>query len=145
MFRVLVACYGKWDTCSEVPYILKKGGCTVDVFCTPDSWLLANSYYDNWVDSGVGDVLYKERLVDLVAKTKYDWVILGDDLLINFLNQQIEEKELFLKLLPLTKIENRLMLSSKQGLSDFCEANQIDTPGFLMYNGKDDLEKIKAK
>jgi hypothetical protein len=97
MFRVLVACYGKWDTCSELPYILKKGGCTVDIFCAPDSWLLANSYYDNWIDAGIGDLIYKERLVDLVANVKYDWVLLGDDLLINFMNKQIVEKELFLK------------------------------------------------
>ncbi len=145
MFRVLVACYGKWDTCSELPYILKKGGCTVDIFCAPDSWLLANSYYDNWIDAGIGDLIYKERLVDLVANVKYDWVVLGDDLLINFMNKQIVEKELFLKLLPLIKIENRQMLSSKIGLSNFCIANQIDTPGFLIYNSKDDLEKIQLQ
>ncbi len=47
--------------------------------------------------------------------------------------------------MPLTKIENRRILSSKQGLSDFCIANNIETPGYFMYNKISDLDKIREK
>ncbi len=89
MFKVLVACYGKWDATAEVPYILKKGGCVVDVFCAKDSWLLANSFYDNWIDSGDNKTLYKDKFIAILEKENYQWVILGDDILINYMNQEI--------------------------------------------------------
>jgi hypothetical protein len=145
MFNVLVACYAKWDATAEVPFILKRAGCNVDIFCSKTSWLLANSYYDNWFDAGENNLLYKEHLLDLVKRKNYDWIILGDDVLINYMNQEIQNEALFVKILPLTKIENRKILSSKLGLSDFCIEKGIDTPGYVMYNDLNDLNLIKEK
>ena len=34
MFSVLLACYANWDSCAEVPYLLKMAGCNVDVYCS---------------------------------------------------------------------------------------------------------------
>jgi hypothetical protein len=144
MFNVLIACYGKWDATAEVPFILKKAGCSVDVFCTKESWLISNKYYDNWIDAGDGNQFNKEKFLSVIEKNNYQWIILGDDILINYMNQEIQDEALFVKILPLTKIENRKMLSSKQGLSDFCIANKIDTPGYVMYNELSDLERIKS-
>jgi hypothetical protein len=143
MFNVLIACYAKWDATAEVPFILKKAGCHVDVFCSNDSWLISNKYYDNWIDVGLDSSLYIPKFLSLISENNYDWIILGDDVLINLMNREILDETLFLKILPLSKIENRKILSSKQGLSDFCIENNIDTPGYVMYNSETDLEAIK--
>ena len=82
MFKVLVACYGNWDTTSEIPYLLKKSGCNVDVYCSKKSWLLSNKYYENWIESNSDEETYLNQLIELVKKNNYEWVILGDDLLI---------------------------------------------------------------
>jgi len=145
MFKVLIACYANWDAAVEVPFILKKAGCEVDVFCSKKSWLLANSYYDNWINSGDDISLYKEKFLSLIESTNYQWIILADDVLINYMNLEIEDEELFLKILPLINIKNRQILSSKQGLSDFCINNNIDTPAYVMYNQPEDLHKIREK
>ena len=143
MFKVLVACYGNWDTTSEIPYLLKKSGCNVDVYCSKKSWLLSNKYYENWIESNSDEETYLNQLIELVKKNNYEWVILGDDLLIKKSNDFIKDEEVFKKIMPINKIENRRMLSSKEGLSDFCKSNNIETPGYTIYNDKNDLQKIK--
>lgn len=143
MFKILIACYGNWDTTAEIPFIFKKAGCSIDVYCSNKSWLLSNSYFENWIESDSDENIYSNVLISLASKNSYDWIILADDLVINLMNNKINNEELFLKLLPLTKIQNRYMLSSKKGLSDFCISHGIDTPGFCMYNNSNDLDTIK--
>jgi hypothetical protein len=146
MFKVLLVCYNNWDTTAEIPYILKKGGCTVDVYSSPSSWAITNSYYDNWIERGEPDLKdYISKLISHVKTTTYDWVILCDDAIIKYLNDNIVDEELFAKLMPINLIENRYMLSSKTGFSDFCETYDILTPAYFKYNSPDDLEKIKEK
>jgi len=36
--QVLIVCVENWDSLAEIPYILKSAGCTIDVFCSKDSW-----------------------------------------------------------------------------------------------------------
>jgi hypothetical protein len=50
---------------------------------------------------------------------------------------------MFAKIMPIQDIGQRNMLSSKKGFSEFCRNNGIDTPGFVIYNGRDDLKAIK--
>ena len=88
-------------------------------------------------------VLFK--LIDLIEKGEYHWVILGDEPLIKLMNEEIQEESLFIKMMPIIKIEHRYMLSSKYGLADFCNKTGIDVPGYTRYNGKDDLEKINTQ
>ena len=145
MFKVLIACFDNWNTLAEVPFVLKNGGCTVDVYCSPKSWLLSNSYYDNWIESSSDKVVYKDKLIELVKSGQYQWIVLGDEPLIKYMNEEVHEEEVFKKMLPIIKIEHRHMLSSKDGLADFCESTGIDAPGYTTYNGNDDLERIKAK
>ncbi len=140
-FKVLVACYSNWDSCAEVPFMLKKGGCTVDVFCSNKSWLISNKYYDNRIESPVELVHYRKVLIDLVDKNKYDWVILADDGLIGYMNEVVQIEH-FSKIMPIQDISKRKMLSSKKGFSEICQENKIDTPGFIIYNNKQDLELI---
>lgn len=142
MFKVLLACYANWDTSSEIPYLLKKSGCTVDVYCSPKSWLLSNRFHDKWIPSNPDKEIYLEELTILVKKENYDWVILSCDLLINHLNAYLDDEALFRKIMPISKIECRHMLSSKNGFSKFCLENGIATPPFYTYNKKEDAEEI---
>lgn len=142
IFKVLIACYNEWDTSSEIPYLLKKANCQVDIFCSSASWLLSSHYYDRWHESPKPLNLYIQELTDLVKKNEYNWVILADDPLIKHLNENIDE-EMFTRIMPITKIQNRSILSSKKGFSEFCKAHEIDTPGFVIYNNKEDLQKVR--
>lgn len=142
MFKVLIACFDNWNTLCEIPFILKNGGCTVDVYCSSESWLLANSYHDKWIECSPDKKAYKNTLIDFAKSSNYDWIILGDEPLIDLINKEHLTEELFAKLLPINKIEYRYILSSKNGLSDFCKTNGILSPGFITYNNKLDLEKL---
>lgn len=146
MFNVLLACYSNWDTACEIPYILKKGGCNVHIYSSSKSWLLSNSFYDTWTECGGPDKKdYISKLIDLVTTNNYDWVVLCDDAIIKYLNDELDDPILFSKIMPLINIENRYMLSSKTGFSDFCEKFNILTPAYFKYNTPEDLEKIKSK
>lgn len=141
-FKVLIACYDKWDTLAEVPFMFKTAGYEADVFCSSESWLLSNKYHGTWYPSPQNKDDFRNGLMELVKKNNYDWVILGDDLLIRYMNEVVEE-DMFKKLMPIVKIENRYMLSSKDGFSEFCAKTEIDTPKFVIYNSKEDLKKVK--
>jgi glutathione synthase/RimK-type ligase-like ATP-grasp enzyme len=143
LFSVLLACYANWDSCAETPYLLKQAGCNVDVYCSENSWLLSNSYYDNWIFSEKDEQKYALNLEHLVKKNNYDWVVLTDDVVINLMNTNLTDEVLFCKIMPIKKIQNRFLLSSKVGLSKFCFSNNIDSPNFCVYNNKDDLNSIK--
>ena len=142
MFRVLLACYANWDSCAEIPYLLKMAGCNLDVYCSKNSWLLSNSYYDNWIPSEKDEKIYAINLENLVKKNNYDWVVLTDDVVINLMNNNLIDESLFCKIMPIKKIQNRFLLSSKVGLSKFCFSNNIDSPKFCVYNNHNDLNSI---
>lgn len=141
-FRVLLACYSNWDACAETPFMLKKAGCHVSVYCSAKSWLVSNSFHDVWHESSSDLDTYRAGLINLVKSSEFDWVILTDDALIGYMNEVVDEEQ-FAGIMPIQAIESRKMLSSKKGFSEFCKENDIDTPGFIIYNGKDDLENIK--
>lgn len=141
--HVLVVCKENWDTLAEIPFILKRGGCIVDVFCSNQSWLLTNRFYDNWIERKPSQEFYIPQLIELVEASDYDWVVLGDDVIIKQLNEINLSPELFSKLLPITAMEYRSILSSKIGLSNFCLNTGIQTPRYHLYNNESDLEQIK--
>ena len=47
--------------------------------------------------------------------------------------------------MPLLKIENKKMLSSKIGFSDFCIEKDIETPRYAIYHSETDIEHILEK
>jgi glutathione synthase/RimK-type ligase-like ATP-grasp enzyme len=145
MFKVLIACLSDWDTLMELPYILKKGGCEVDVYCSEKSWALSNNYYDKWIESSSDKTVFRDKLFDLVKNGDYQWVIPGDEPLIKYLNETIHLPDLFVKIMPIINIQYREMLSSKVGLADFCKDNDIDAPGYRLYNNCADLDKIRTE
>ena len=133
-----------FDTPAEIPFMFKQAGCTVDVFCGKNSWLLSNSYYDNWLDAPKDKDSYCDKLIAIVQSTTkcYDWVIMMDDETVKLLNERINDAALFIKLMPINKIENRELLSSKLGLSLLCNKYNITTPRFVNYTIDTDISTI---
>jgi hypothetical protein len=142
MFKVLIACFDNWDTISEIPYLLKKAGCIVDAFCGELSWLTKTDYIDNLFDSGKADSGYPNRLIGHIKNNYYQWVILADDVLIKHMSDAINDPDLCSLILPISLIQNKALLSSKKGLSDFCLNNGIDTPGYAVYQHQNNLEVL---
>ena len=147
MYKVLIASLDNWNTLSEIPYVLKKGGCTVDLLCEKNAWLKANCYYDNWIESKESNDEYRQHLIEIVNNGSYNWVLLGEEPLIKMMNESITDEELFKKILPIVKPENRNILSSKSGLGEVCEKYSILSPGYLSVQGNSlpDVEFICKK
>ncbi len=147
MAKVLVACLENWDTLMELPFILNKGGCTVDVYCSEKSWLICNSYYHHWIKCADDQDGYVKELVALAHRKEdaYDWIIPADEKLLNVLNDRLSSEEDFYRILPLTKIENRDILASKAGLSRICERHGIDSPKYIVYDHKTSFDTAAFK
>jgi len=149
-FRVLIASSASFiDSSAEVPFLYKRAGCEVHVFCHASSWLLSNRFYDKWIDSGPDDEdIFKAKLIELIKAdlNYYDKIVMTDDATIKLMNDEIgeDDPQLFSKILPLTKMENRVMLSSKAGLSKVLDKYGIATPKFETYSDQTDLEAIKT-
>lgn len=119
----------------------------VDVFCGENSWLRTNKHHDHWIDvEGTHDDFVNKlfKYVDEHPKT-YDWIVLLDDATVKAVNDRVETEEQFKRYLPLTKIENRILLSSKLGLSVMCEKYGITTPQYVNYSEVSDIDAIAAK
>lgn len=144
MYRVLLISANNWDSLKEVPVILKNAGCEVEIYAAEGSWVLANNFFDKWIDAGNYDEEFAARLIaylELYADN-YDWIIPGDDIIIRQLNNKITSPDLFRKVMPVTKIENRALLGSKAGLSDLCKQYNIQTPKYLVHDDTQTAESI---
>ncbi|MBW4888433.1 ATP-grasp domain-containing protein [Mucilaginibacter sp. HMF5004] len=148
MYKVLLVSIASFfDSTGEIPFMFKRAGCQVDVFCDKASWLLSNKYYDNWIESVDDHETFKNDLVALIEKDPgyYDWVVLLEDIVVKLLNDSISSEWMFKKLLPITKIENRELLSSKMGLSNVCNKYGIATPRFINYSEEHDIGYIQQQ
>ncbi|MBC7553956.1 MAG: ATP-grasp domain-containing protein [Taibaiella sp.] len=144
MYKILIVSYANWDSLMELPAVFKQAGCTTDIYCAKDSWILQSSFYDKWIEASSNEATFLSGLYDIVGKhgNEYDWIIPGDDIILRLLNDTITDEKLFYKLLPLTKIENRELLGSKAGFSNLCDKYDIKTPRFLIYDAGQSPESI---
>lgn len=146
MSKVLLVSCENWDSMAEMPAMFKRGGYkTVDVLCPKDNWLTSNSFYDKHIELNKDYESFKKQLIELANDQSYDKVILVDDMVISLMNHHITSEEQFKRILPLTKIENREMLSSKAGFSRVCERNNILSPQFLVYADGYTVDEIDEK
>ncbi|MEA5427133.1 hypothetical protein [Arcicella lustrica] len=146
MYKVLLVSVGHFfDSTAEIPSIFKRAGCTVDIFCSEKSWLKSNKFHDNWIQASEEEESFKYELADYVKKNpdKYNWILLLDEFTLKLMNNFIgDDPFLFEKLLPITKIENREVLSSKIGMSRACSRYNITTPRFINYTEDISLDDI---
>ncbi len=138
MYKALVVCLENWDTLQEVPFVLSKAGCTVDVFCSKNSWLLKNKFYNQWIECPDEINAYQQQLFEIARSKQYNWIVLGDEKLLKIIGDNVPD-DLFTTIMPLTKIENKELLGSKEGLSDLCIKYSILTPRYLVYNHEPDF------
>ncbi len=146
MYKVLIISYANWDSLMELPAVFKQAGCILDVFSVKDSWVLKNKFHDKWIESSENATVFVDELIEYVNKTgnEYNWIIPGDDIIIRLLNDRLDNENLFYKLLPLTKIENREILGSKAGFSKLCSKYNVKTPRFKIYDPNEDVKSISA-
>lgn len=135
MHKVLVADFSNWDTLMEIPFVFKDAGFIVHTFCSKDSWLLKNSFCDKWIVSPEEETAFAQALInEATSKENYNWILIGDEKLLDIMNHYIKEEDLFYKIMPLTKIENRKIFASKRGLSELCVQYGINTPKFFIWD-----------
>jgi predicted ATP-grasp superfamily ATP-dependent carboligase len=139
---ILIASLDNWDSCAEVPYIFKKAGFSVSVFCRKGDWLMSNKFHDQWIQAPKDLDSYINALLNVIHFKAYTLIIIADEPLLKALNEKIEDPEIFIKVLPLIKFENRMMLSSKTGFSKFCIENNLLTPRYTTYESPVDFNKI---
>jgi len=122
----------------ELPAVLVKGGCTVDVHCSSKSWLLKNKFFNKWIESPTDIEAYKKSMMDLAESHDpyYDWIILADEKLLKIFSEcpSINNVARCNRILPITKLENKILLGSKNGLSELSIKYDITTPRYLLYN-----------
>ncbi len=145
MNSVLIVSFFDWDTSVEIPFLLSKAGSKVDLFCKKGAWLQSNSYYNNFIEGSENLDEFVKKLLAHIELNNYDFVVITEDPLLKFVNEQIIDPALFIKTLPLIKIENRDIISSKNGFSKFCVENNILTPKSDSYNSQKDYQRIIEK
>ena len=134
MYKVLLVSIENWDSLAEMPALIKKGGATrVDILCAENAWLRSNMYHDEWYEIEKEKDTLKKQLIKFAEDDSYNRIYLLDDVVIRMMNDEITEEKHFKRLLPITKMENREMLSSKAGFSKTCEKHGINSPKFIIY------------
>ncbi len=148
MYTVLLASFSDFfDTPGEVPFMYKKAGYKVVVFCCDTCWLRSNSFFDEWIDVNKDKETFANSLIQLIKEkgNQFDKVVLLDDETIKLMNEHITDESLFVKIMPLNKIENRGMLSSKIGMSTVFEKYNITTPRYLNFAEENNFDIIGSK
>ena len=144
MYKVLLISSKNWDSLKEIPVVLKNAGCEVDIYAAKGSWVLANRFHDKWIEASIDENKFTDDLLTFLERHahEYNWIIPGDDIIIRQLNDRITSDELFRKVMPVTKIENRALLGSKAGLSALCKQYNIKTPKYLIYDESQTVDSI---
>lgn len=141
--RVLLSDFRQPDISAEIPFLFKRAGCTVELYCAESSWLRKNSYFDVWhkAERSSGEA-YAKGLAELVAFTHYDWIVLTEDEAIEAANTYITNKEIAVQILPVKSLENRELLASKANLSRLAQKHGLLTPVFAMYDEQTENSKV---
>lgn len=134
--KVLLCSVETWDSMGEIPSIFRRAGYErIDLLCPPGAWLCAGCHHDHWLPLPEEEAAAVTTIIALAQQNEpyYDRIYLLDDRITMLVNAAVEDPDLFYRLLPLTKIENRELLSSKAGLSRLCEKYGITTPEFRVW------------
>jgi predicted ATP-grasp superfamily ATP-dependent carboligase len=134
-----------FDSIAEIPFVFKKAGCQVDVFCPAESWLRSNQFHDKWIEAAEDEESFAAQLINLIENNfdTYFQVYLLDDFTIKLMNEKILSEELFKKIMPVNSIKNKKLLSSKIGLSILCQKYNIISPKFINYSDLSNIHTAK--
>lgn len=143
--KVLIVDYAKWDSLMEIPYLFFLAGVSVDSYSLKDSWLSKSKYLNEVFYSSEEVDVYLNNLSSLIGKEEYDWVVLGDDIVIRMIAQNISKYKSFEKLIPIRNFQNLNVLGSKAGLLKACNDGGILTPPSVLCNISDDINLLTEK
>ena len=133
--RVLLSDFRQPDISAEIPFLFKRAGCTVELYCAQSSWLRKNSYFDTWHEADTSSKeAYAKGLAELVGNTPYDWVVLTEDEAIEAANTYIKNEAIVAQVLPIKSLEHRELLASKANLSLLAKKCGLATPLFSIYD-----------
>ncbi|MFP5040061.1 ATP-grasp domain-containing protein [Parasediminibacterium sp. JCM 36343] len=149
MYTTLLVSYSDFfDSPGEIPFMFKKAGQKVVIYCCETSWLKSNRYHDEWIDASKEKEVFAKEFISLVKEKgdSYNKIMLLDDVTIQLINETIgDEEALFAKVMPINKIENREMLSSKIGMSRVFEKHNIATPRYINYVEESNFATVSKK
>lgn len=145
MKKVLLVSKFNWDAPAEIPYVFAKAGYAVDVFCPANSWLSNNSFFKTHITCSIDNLEFLTELAALVRRSKYDWILLTEDPLIELVKREIKEEDLLEQLLPVKNNEARDILSSKIGFSSYFQSIGIDTPAYVGFQpGVNEIKELES-
>lgn len=133
-YRVLLVDYRDTDVAGEIPSIFHRAGCTIDVYCSKESWLLKSRYATTWHNANGADPKAFVAELSLLARTgTYDWIVLLDDASL-YIVQDYADEAAAQQLIPLTNLKYRSLVGSKAVLSTLCQELDILTPTFAVHD-----------
>ncbi len=133
-YRVLLIDYKATDVAGEIPSLFHRAGCTIDVFCSKESWLSKSRYISTWHRASTSDPeAFVAELGRLAQSDVYSWIVLLDDASLCIV-QDYASEEFARKVLPLTNMAYRTIVGSKSALSILCQQLNILTPPFAVHN-----------
>jgi len=140
-YRILLVGYKDGDTSGEIPGLFARSGvCTIESYCSPQSWLLKSRYARAWHPANTEDpTLFIRELVALSRTGSYDWIVFTDDDALRVANDHFGEDEAWM--LPVHDAAYRPLAGSKAALSRLSEAKGLRTPPFAIHDGTSDIRK----
>ncbi|MCE9541847.1 hypothetical protein K8R03_04825 [Candidatus Kaiserbacteria bacterium] len=133
-YRVLLSDYRTPDISGEVPFLCKRAGALVEVYCAKDSWLRKNSYHDAWHEADVSSrEAYVAGLVRLIQHTAYDWIVLTEDEALQAVVDLVADETIARQVLPLINTADRAFVGSKAVFSRMAKERGLSTPRYVLY------------
>lgn len=123
------------DASPLIPYLFREANCRVDIFCYKLSVLAKHRFYDHWYEvPQINEELFLNCMYELLQSANYDWILPANDKTNRFLNEKITDENIALMILPVSRIESRVMLGSKAGLALLCKTHDILSPDSEIYS-----------
>ncbi len=140
--KVLLIDYRGSEISAEIPFLFRKAGYEVYVFCFPFSWLTKNSYYSQKICKNFQDKDdFLSSLKCEIDRICPDLVVPCDDTTLRLLNENLEKFSLPQSVLPLSSLAHRNIIGSKIGLAEALLETDILQPDFLVLSVKEKIEK----
>ncbi|MBI3419243.1 MAG: ATP-grasp domain-containing protein [Proteobacteria bacterium] len=114
----------------ELPFVLKQAGFHVTLMCGHKTRSLVSSYHDVWIESSEEAPAIVAQVATLVSQNPdaFDWVILGDDAVLEALADAKFDMALKLRFSPMRRPEYLGMLGSKIETARLLQAHGILMP-----------------
>lgn len=124
-----------------VPRLLHRAGAEVDFLGPPDAWARRSSFVSRWIPTASGAEFVVRSLEGHLRTHRYDWVVIGDDLLLAALRAHADEAWVH-AILPVPADPVRLdLLGSKLGFVRAATALDLPIPESRVCQGLDELER----